>query len=478
MFIGCSAWFGPNSVDADRTDVAAHLTGIFPSAAPQLSPMGAVHSAPGASVQAVRFEAPEGFTVAGALWTPKQPTRVGVVVAHGHYGQGKSGAEAQEIAHRLAARGVWVLSVDSPGVEEGDVPGRQIHFSEGAHNRGLLVAGGSSALALQLAHLHGAASILESLGAEKIGVTGASGGAVASFYLAWLDDRVQAAVLASPPPIPREAAASGCACDHVPGHPGPDPGVLAQLNVPSLWMADVQKDRPEGLRANADFDVYEGPHSYTEPMQRSALDFFATHLGIDDGPWLDATPQLNITSGPFPADAWSIADLKLPGVPLWEPNPMTRETALVECEGEGPVVLALGTEDVADVGAAGFRVCTVRMPAPGDSAWDEAAWVESIGTGEVRANVVLAAVEEAYRRHRATGIWSERVWGLVAGASGHPFVVYDPVLRPTDLKPNDPAWVHVPGAWQGSVAAQLSGALGASKDRVALAKALKTATGG
>ena len=118
------------------------------------------------------------------------------------------------------------------------------------------------------------------------------------------------------------------------------------------------------------------------------------------------------------------------------------------------------------------------MPAPGDSAWDEAAWVESIGTGEVRANVVLAAVEEAYRRHRATGIWSERVWGLVAGASGHPFVVYDPVLRPTDLKPNDPAWVHVPGAWQGSVAAQLSGALGASKDRVALAKALKTATGG
>ena len=155
MFIGCSAWFGPNSVDADRTDVAAHLTGIFPSAVPQLKPTGAVHSAPAASVQAVRFEAPEGFEVSGALWTPSKPGRVGVVIAHGHYGQGKSGAEAQEIAHRLAARGVWVLSVDSPGVEEGDVPGRQIHFSEGAHNRGLLVAGGSSALALQLANLHG-----------------------------------------------------------------------------------------------------------------------------------------------------------------------------------------------------------------------------------------------------------------------------------------------------------------------------------
>ncbi len=476
MFIGCSALFGPDPVEADRSDVAAHLTGNFRFAPPSLSRFGAVHRAVHSSVQAVRFEGPAGFPVTGALWTPDEPGAVGVVVAHGHYGQGKSGAEAQEIAHRLAARGVRVLSVDTPGVEEGDTPERQIHFSEGAHNRGVLVAGGSSALALQLAGLRSAVSVLQSLGATRVGATGASGGAVASFYLAWLDDRVDAAVLASPPPIPREAAASGCACDHIPGHPGPDAGLLSQLSVPSLWLADVPRDRPEGLGPLADFQVHEGPHSYTESMQKSALEFFEEHLGVPGGEWAKAVPQLELSSGPLPETAPSISSLELPGTSPWVPQANSRDVAKVDCEGDGPVVLALGAESTADVREAGLRVCSLRMPSPGNDTWDEAAWVESIGAGTVRADAVLGAVNAAVRLHDVRVIWSERVWGLVAGATGAPFVVYDQVSTPDGLRATDPAWVHVPGAWDGVVEAHLSRALAASLDRTELIEAVKTAT--
>lgn len=475
-FIGCSAWFGPDPLPPDRSEVRAHLTGNFPTAQPNLSGLGVAHPTPNASVQAVRFEVAGGFPVAGALWTPASPSGVGVVVAHGHYGQGKSSAESQEIAHRLAARGAWVLAIDSPGVEEGDTPQRQIHFSEGAHNRGLLVAGGSSALALQMAGLQAAVSALGDLGAERIGVTGASGGAVASFYLAWIDERVGAAALAAPPPIPREAAASGCACDHVPGHPGPDAGVVAQLTVPSLWMADVESDGPAGLSRSAAFHVHEGPHSYTESMQRRAIEFFEDRLELPEGEWLVSVPNLSLSSGALPEDSMPIAELPLPGRDAWQPKPSTTDVAEVQCRGEGPVWLALGTEDVDDLVAADRRVCTVRMPAANGAQWDEAAWTESIGTGVVRADAVVGAVMAAARQHGAVGVWAHRVWGVVAGATGLPFAVTEPVRTPGELTIEDPAWVHVPGAWQGAVEGLLDQAVSTSTDRAILVDALKKAT--
>lgn len=477
FFIACRALFAPEPAPVDRSDVAAHLTGNFRTDAPDMRRFGSSNGAPSSSVQAVRFDAPDGFSVNAALWTPDEPSGVGVVVAHGHYGQGKSSPEAQEIAHRLAARGVWVIAVDSPGVEEDDRAERQIHFADGAHNRGFLVAGGSSALALQLGGLHAAINLLVEQGVESIGVTGASGGAVASFYMGWLDDRVDAVVLAAPPPIPREAAASGCPCDHIPGHPGPDSGVLSQLTIPSLWMADVQQPRPEGLRASADFRVFAGPHSYTEPMQRAALSFFESHLGMPSGAWVESIPLLTLSTGSDPGETQAVMELPLRSSEQWVPSPTQETVAQVACEGEGPVVLALGRSRIPDALSSAYRVCTVTMPAPGSSAWDESAWVESIGQGTVRADAVLGAVLAASRRHGAVAIWAHRVWGLVAGASGLPFVVHEPVWNATQLQPSDPAWVHVPGAWGGVVKRELDRALAASNDDEALVSVLKNAAG-
>jgi len=426
------------------------------------------------TVQPVRFDLQEGFELTGALWTPTEPTSLGFVVAHGHYGQGKSSAEAQEIAHRLAARGAWVLSVDSPGVEETDVPGRRLHFSEGVHNRGLLVSGGSSALSLQLDGLRRGVDVLTELGVERVGVTGASGGAVAAYYLAWLDERVSAPALASPPPVPREAAASGCACDHIPGHPGPNPAVLGQFQGPSLWMADVEQPRPEGLPSATRFEIFAGPHSYTEPMQRRALEWFEEELGLPAGPWMGAVPNLNLSTGPLSPDAKSIADLALPGLEDWELNPTEGEAPTMDCKGGGPMVLVLGRQAPEALQDGGFRTCELKMPTPPGASWDESAWTESIGLGTVRADAIGGAVRSMAQRHGAVAVWAHRCWGIVAGAAGVPFVVEDPVQTFADIDPaRDPGWVHVPGAWTGAVTKQLGGALAMDTDVPTLVSALR-----
>jgi dienelactone hydrolase len=473
--ISCSAWFSPPTPLKELTEIRSSLTGNFRDETPKMRRIGSKFETEGAFVQAVRFDLQEGFELAGALWTPSTPESVGFIVAHGHYGQGKSSAEVQEIAHRLAARGAWVLAVDSPGVEETDVPGRRLHFSEGVHNRGLLVAGGSSALSLQLDGLRRGVDVLTELGVERVGVTGASGGAVAAYYLAWLDDRVSAPAMASPPPIPREAAASGCACDHIPGHPGPDPGVLGQLQQPSLWMADVDQPRPEGLAATATFEVFAGPHSYTEPMQRRALDWFEEQLSLPAGPWLETVPNFDLSASPLGPHAKSIADLELPGVEAWTPNPTEGEVASIDCKGEGPVVIVLGRSAPEELQAAGFRACVLEMPSPPGTTWNESAWTESIGSGTVRADAIAGAVRSMARRHDAVGIWAHRCWGIVASAAGLPFVVEDPVQTLADIDPAmDPGWVHVPGAWNGAVTNQLGSALAMGDDTSVLLAALRT----
>ena len=102
--------FEPSFVPEDRSVVRESLTGNFRDGALELERLGLPKRAVNATVQTVSFSLRPGFEVRGALWTPNTPSEVGVIVAHGHYGQGKSGAEAQEIAHRLAAQGAWVLA--------------------------------------------------------------------------------------------------------------------------------------------------------------------------------------------------------------------------------------------------------------------------------------------------------------------------------------------------------------------------------
>ncbi len=464
----------PSVAPADLAEVrAALLTSL--AAGPLSMEEGVAVDGEGYTVRPVRFSLRPGFAAAGALWVPDQPGPTGVLVAHGHYEQGKSSPEAQEIAHRLAARGHTVLAVDTPGVEEWDVPGRRIHFDAGAHARAFLVAGGSSAMALQLAILRRGLDLLEAQGVERIAATGASGGAVQALYLQLTDPRVRGTVLVALPRVPREARAGGCACDQIPGWPGPDPSLLAALTTPSLWLSDVKRDRPAGLPDEVEFVIEPGPHSFTLPMQRRAVAFIDDLLDAGDGPFLGEVPQLNLSTGTLPVGAHGITHLPLPAPDPWTPQPAEAVAHTLACTGKGPTVVTGGADaaDLAALHAAGFRACAVSLMTATGTDWDPLDLAEAIANRQPLADRVAGALRNAARREHAIGVWASRAYGLPAAGAGLPFVVRDPVRTVDAVDPaQDAPWIHVPGGWWGGVEEILGQALAAGSNRTALAGAL------
>jgi dienelactone hydrolase len=211
------------------------------------------------------------FRVSGALYEPKQRGKhPAFLMAHGHFGEGKSSGEAQAPAHALAHRGYVVLAMDTPGVEEGDQKGRQIHLEAGLENREELERAGTTAMALQL---HGLQAGLDYFNSRDdidwIGVGGASGGAVQAFYLSQIDTRPEALVMASFVPMPRENKSGGCACDWVPG--GWNDDLVSKLDIPNLWMSEGAEAKPDGLGPKGLFVTHPGPHGFERPMIDEAL---------------------------------------------------------------------------------------------------------------------------------------------------------------------------------------------------------------
>jgi dienelactone hydrolase len=460
--------------------------GLPPPAGDPLRVVGPERAGPeGVRVAPVRLSLVEGWELTGALFSPAAPVPgAAVLVSHGHFGQGKSGAEAQEIAWRLAAHGALVLSVDSPGEEEGALPQRLIHLEGGAHGRALLRAGGASALGLQLAGLRRGIDALAARGATRVGLTGASGGAVLSFYGGLLDPRVSAVALASPPPIPREARGGGCLCDQVPGRPGPDPHLLASLRVPALWLLDHRGPPPEGLGPQAEVIESDGPHSYTAEMQEGALRFFGTHLGLRGGP-LGPAAGMELAGPPLPADAPGLADLPLRPPVAWDPDAQALEgwgAPVVEarCVGAGPTVLVVGLPADAEparldaLRAAGLRACALRVPE------DEGAEAEAELRGRPWVARQAAALQHAASQHGAVAVWAARAWGLPAGLLPLPWVWEQPICALSDVDPaKDPAWVHTPGAWWGDhAAARCARAPLRGSDPAGLIGGLQAALGG
>jgi len=426
----------------------------------------------GATVTPMRLELATGLSVGAALWVPERPTGAGVVVAHGHFGQGRSAAETQEIAHQLARQGAHVIAIDTPGMEEHDRPDQELHLDAGgAHGRGLLLAAGTNAMALQIALLQVGLDLLEASGATRLGATGASGGGVQAFYLALLDSRVRAVALAAFPPIPREARASGCPCDQIPGFPGPDPGVLSLLGVPSLWLGDGSTgESPVGLGPEARFVATDAPHTYSMQMQAEALAFFDMHLDLLDDAPAARVPLVDLSIPAPPQARAGLAALPLPPSSAWEPAPVARVPFEKTCSGSGPAVLLAGTtlEDTRAVVEAGLQACTVRVIEDGGG------FSESIAHETVYADVLAGGLAAAARATGAVGVYAVGAWALPARTVDLPYVVRAPVPTPDALDVvRDPPWVHVPGAWSGVMAATLEGSVAQGDTPVGLATALR-----
>lgn len=377
----------------------------------------------GYTVTPISLQVFPDFRVSGAVWEPvdgpsKKPA---VLMAHGHFGQGKASGEVQGPAHALAANGVVVLALDTPGVEEGDTAGRQIHFDAGAGNRAMLAAADTSAMAVQLHGLQAGLDWLDQRGdVGKIGATGASGGSVQALYLAFVDDRVDAVALASFVPMPREARAGGCACDALPGWPGPDPALYAATPVPSLWMSEVPQGRPEGLPRSAEFVVLEGPHGYEAPMIEAMLEFFSDELGSGSkASAVTHTPAERLASEGV--GSAGLSDLVTPQ--HW---PYVARTVVPErtCTGRGPTVFTFGPVEA----PADHEVCAIEVPlTPVDLE-------EAIIRREPAVDRVASGLASLNGPVIASG-----AYGLAAQRAGIEFTWVDPVGC-DDLTPESPPW--------------------------------------
>lgn len=472
--LGCGGGQPPPAADLGRLRGALGMEVL--ARAPLQPVLGDAVPYDGYTVRPVSLQVLRGFRVSAALWLPEGPgPHPAVLVAHGHFGEGKSAGESQGPAHAFAQAGWAALAVDTPGVEEGERPDRQLHFEGGAHNRALLAAAGSSALALQLAGLQAGLDYLQARGdIGPVAVTGASGGAVQALYLALIDPRPVGAVLASYVPTPREPRAGGCACDGLPGWPGPDPALLAGLRVPTLWLSELEQDPPPGLPRSADFAVVPGPHGYGAELVAEALRWLGDLLGRPrpaPGPTPYTAPERLRSADVGPAGLASL--LSPSNAPRWTPALRAELPYTVRCAGEGPRVITAGAglEDEAALRAAGLSPCTLTLHP------DELAVDEAIIRGRSPADRPASALALAVRQQRALGVYAARAWGVAAEGAGVPYVLRGALTAPEQVDPAlDPPWVHAPGWWW--PAPRYPGALAVGEDPAALAAALARSGGG
>ena len=415
---------------------------------------------PGYTVHPVSFELVPGFRSSAALWLPEGSGPFpGVLVLPGHFGEGKASGECQEIAHALAARGVVAMAVDMPGVEEWARPERQLHFADGAHNRAVLAAAGASALGLQLKLAQrGLEAMLELAPVDRVAATGASGGGVLAFYLALVEPRVRAVVLASPVGIPRAGQEGGCFCDLLPGHSGPDPALLASLEQPSLWLSELERPAPAGLPATARYETVPGPHSYTQAMRAIALPWLDEHF--DHTPpspqgaqqVLEHPPAVpgEALRSPIDQGAMSILELALAvgGPTPWEPRLDLEVSFGHQCEGDGDPVIAVGipAAELQALRDSGWRACTLELP--DDETWEPRA----LTGGYALADRPASALHQLSEQLGGAPIYAGGAWAVPAAASGVRWIGKMPLLRAEDLDPAiHPAWVHAPGVWWGGL---------------------------
>lgn len=448
LLVGCSKDLPVPPADvSDRLADALGMDGL--TRAPLVVSEGEPLDYPSYTVRPIRLEVFEDFRVSAALWLPKnEPPFPTLLVAHGHFGEGKSSGESQAPAHVMASRGWAVLALDTPGVEEGDLPGRQIHHADGAHNRAVLAAAGTSAMALQLHGLQAALDYLQSReDVGSIAVGGASGGAVQAIYLARIDPRPNLVVLASYVPMPREAQAGGCACDTVPGWPGPDPALFEDMTRPALWLSELEQPVPGGLPESATFEVIQSPHGFAPEMIQRAADWLDTKSGRPAPTSIPHpiphTPSTSLASSEL-GSATVFDLLGKPRIKRWKPNPTEMVSHMVECVGRGPTILLAGgnSNDERAILNAGHTACRLEF-SPG-----ETALAASIATQSPLANRAAGALRSAVTEIGAIGVYAVRAWGVAAEGAGVPYVLRDPLKKFEEIDTKgDPSWVHVPGIW-------------------------------
>ncbi|MBL7008765.1 MAG: prolyl oligopeptidase family serine peptidase, partial [Planctomycetes bacterium] len=279
-----------------RTPLNARVTGVLPRA--------------GYRVEKLVYESLPGFHVTAHLYVPEDGAsgpRPVIVNPHGHWQHKKAEPVVQARAIAQALAGYLAIVVDSPGHSfEGDAPIERRW--QGPHGDWTLGMSVGSVTGVYVWDLMRALDYLETrpeadLG--RVGITGASGGGLATLYAFAAEPRFTCAVPVVYASSLEVNPNNGCLCNHVPGtlRVGDRSDVLAIRAPAPVLVIGANEDGefpPAGMRrtgekiraiwqlygvgANARWMVFDSRHDYNRPMREQAMGFFDQHLrGRGDG---------------------------------------------------------------------------------------------------------------------------------------------------------------------------------------------------
>ena len=279
-----------------RTPLKARVTGVLKRR--------------GYRIEKVLFESRPNFPVTAHLYVPdgaagkKLPV---IVNPHGHWGYKKQEPTVQSRLIGQALHGYLALVIDSPGFSfEGD---RRIERRfAGTHDDLRLILGSQNATSVYVWDLVRALDYLATrpeADMTRIGLTGASGGGLATMWAFAAEPRFTCAasvVYASSLEVNPD---NGCLCNHVPGSLElGDRSDVFGLRAPAPVLIIGAEEDPEfpakgmlltgeklrrlwGLFGKSDdawVRMFPGGHDYSRPMRETSLGFFDKYLkGAGDG---------------------------------------------------------------------------------------------------------------------------------------------------------------------------------------------------
>ena len=277
----------------------------------------------GFHIEKITFESRPKFYVTAHVYVPETPStgkRPIIVNVIGHWPHKKSQDRVQQRCQFEALQGYIAIVIDSPGhsFEGENLIERR---PEGEHGDYALTEGGTNTTGF---YVWDAIRALDYMATRpdtdmtRVGITGASGGGLATLYAFAADDRYRAAVPVVYMSSMEVAPDNGCLCNHVPGtcQIG-DRSDVAAIQAPKpVYIMGAQNDgefTPEGMDlthrkmeqtwrefgkgADALAQVYAGGHDYSKPMQESMIGFFNKYLrGIGDGSPVPQPPLKTLPS--------------------------------------------------------------------------------------------------------------------------------------------------------------------------------------
>jgi dienelactone hydrolase len=279
-----------------RTPLNARITGVI--------------KRQGYRIEKLVFESRPGFPVTAHLYVPDGPPgrrRPVIVNPHGHWEWKKQEPTVQSRLIGQALHGYLAIVIDSPGYSfEGD--NHIERRSAGTHDDLRLVLGSTNATSVYVWDLMRALDYLATrpeADMSRIGLTGASGGGLATLWAFAAEPRFTCAasvVYASSYEINPN---NGCLCNHVPGslQIGDRADVLAVRAPAPVLIIGAEEDvefPAKGMRlsgekmkrlwglygrsADAWTRMFPGGHDYSRPMRETAMGFFDKYLkGIGTG---------------------------------------------------------------------------------------------------------------------------------------------------------------------------------------------------